>query len=305
MKEGRERFILKIVMIVPVMLAALAGIGLSVEATTARFGGVGWLAIIPGVLVLVAGALVGWATVITALDRRGLRRYRADPSDRFEDGQTVALSGRVRVTGEPLTTPFSHRPCAAFSYQVTGEGLSESDNHSRQQLCLIGFGLANAVLDCGARSFPLRAIPTVGTDLREIATNSDWRERGMELIEQATEQWERAPEADARGERIDAGRFLQPAPEKNLFVAGTRGTSNSLGIIEDHVPVDQPVTVLGTYNAMARALHGGHVRDMKVFSGLIDDKLAVLNDEWRKGLLISIPLAVAGLALLTLAWWWP
>lgn len=305
MNEGRERFILKIVIIVPLMIGALTGIGISVEATTARFGGMGWLLIVPGVLLVAAGAIGCWATAVTGLDRRGLRRYRVDPNGSFEDGQTVALSGHVRINGEPLTTPFSQRPCAAFSFQVTGEGRSGSDNHSRQRLCLIGFGLADAVLDCGGRSFPLRAVPEVGTDLREIATNRDWRERGMDLIEQAAEHWERSPEPDARGKRIDAGRFIQPVVETRLFVAGTRGTSNTLGITEDHVPIDQPVTIRATYDSMSNGLQGGHVRDMKVFAGLIDDKLMVLDDEWRKGLMISIPLLLAGVALLTPAFWWP
>lgn len=305
MNEGRERFILKIILIVPLMIGALTGIGLAVEATTARFGGMGWLIIVPGALMLAAGILGCWATATTGLDHRGLRRYRADALDPFEDGQTIALSGEIRIRGEPLIAPFSQRPCAALSYQVTGQGRSRSDNHSRQRLCLIGFGLADAVLDCGTRSFPLRAVPNVGTELREIATNREWRERGMKLIKQAAEDWEHAPEADARGRRIDAGRFVQPRLENNLFVAPTRGTANTVGIIEDHVPFDQPVTVMAAYDAQSGSLRGGHIRDIKVFSGAIDDKLTVLDDEWRKGLMISIPLVVVGLALLTLASWWP
>lgn len=305
MNEGRERFYLKIILIVPLMIGALIGIGLSVEATTARFGGMGWLIIVPGVLMLAAGVLGCWATVITRLDHRGLRRYRADALDSFEDGQTVALSGEVRISGEPLFAPFSQKPCAALSYQVTGQGIRGADSHRRQQLCAIGFGLADAVLDCGTRSFPLRAVPDVGTDLREIATNSEWRERAMKLIKQAAKDWERAPEADARGKRIDAGRFAQPRLDTKLFVAATRGTSTTLGIIEDHVPVGQPVTVMATYDAGSGSLRGGQLRDMKVFAGHIDDKLAVLEDEWRKGLMICIPLALAGMALLTLASWWP
>ena len=63
---------------------------------------------------------------------------------------------------------------------------------------------------CGRQTFPLRAVPDVGTDLREIATNREWRERGMKLIKQAGKEWEQAPEAEARGKRIDAARYAQP-----------------------------------------------------------------------------------------------
>lgn len=305
MNEGRERFILKVMLVVPLLIAAFTGIGYSVEAITGRFGGLGWLIIIPGILMVAAGVLGGWATAITWLDRRGLERYRADPRDRFEDGQKVALSGEVRVSGEPLITPLSQMPCAAFSFRVTGEGISASDHHSRQRLCLLGFGLADALLDCGDISFPLRAVPDVGTELREIATSSDWRERGMALIDQAAEQWDRASQADAEGKRIEAGRFVQPRLDIRLFVSGTRGTSNTLGITEDHLPIDRPVTVLATYDAVSGSLKGGHVRDMKVFAGRIDEKLAVLDEELRKGLMVSIPLIATGVGLLTVASWWP
>jgi len=158
---------------------------------------------------------------------------------------------------------------------------------------------------CGRQTFPLRAVPDVGTDLREIATNREWRERGMKLIKQAAEEWEQAPEVEARGKRIDAARYTQPRLDAKLFVAPTRGTSNSLGITEDHVPIDQPVTVLGTYDLQSGGLRGGRVRDMKVFAGHIDDKLAVLEGEWRKGLMFSIPLVMVGLFLMTLVYWWP
>jgi len=305
MNKGEERFIVKIALIVPLMFGTLTGIGISVDATMARFGGLAWLIIVPGVLMLIAGALGCWGAVISWIDFRGLRRYRADASDPFKDGQTIALSGVVRVSGEPLLTPFSDQPCAALSYQITGEGRSGADNHSRQRLCLLGFGLADAVLDCGGQTFPLRAVPDVGTDLRAIATNRAWRERGMKLIKHAGKEWEEASEEKARGKRIDAGRYAQPRLDAKLFVAPTRGTSNSLGIIEDHVPIDQPVTVQATYDSRLGGLRGGHFRDMKVFAGHLDDKLAELEGEWRKGLVVSIPLMLAGLLLMTLVFWWP
>ena len=56
---------------------------------------------------------------------------------------------------------------------------------------------------------------------------------------------------------------------------------------------------------MTAGLKGGLVRDMKVFAGRIDEKLAVLDQEWRKGLIWSTGLVAVGMGLLTLASWWP
>lgn len=71
------------------------------------------------------------------------------------------------------------------------------------------------------------------------------------------------------------------------------------------MPIDQPVTVLATYDVVSGSLKGGHVRDMKVFAGRIDEKIGVLDEEWRKGLMASISLIAAGVGLLTVTSWWP
>ncbi|RFF29948.1 hypothetical protein [Wenzhouxiangella sediminis] len=75
MNEGRERFIFKVALLLLGAYGALYLLTVSVEQTTTRFGGIGWIPIIIGVLALAAGAIVAWATVITWLDRRALQRH--------------------------------------------------------------------------------------------------------------------------------------------------------------------------------------------------------------------------------------
>lgn len=177
MNRGREQFIFKAVLVFAGMVVALSLIGFSGHALSERFGGIGWVYLIAGVLAAAAGAIVIWASVITALDRRDLRRYRAEPEDHFEGGQNVALSGTIGVDGEPLQAPFSGVACAAYRYQVMGKHRG-SDNHDRSHLCLLGFALADAYLDCNGRLFPLRALPDVDTDYRENATGGQWGDLG-------------------------------------------------------------------------------------------------------------------------------
>ena len=124
-----------------------------------------------GGLSLFFGLLLPHAALGRFLDRRALRIHQVDPESALADGQQVALTGRILMEGAPVTAPFSETRCAAYSYQVTGERLSvsNSSSHTRKQLCLIGYALGHAVLDCGSRRFRISAIPDVDASDRTIS----------------------------------------------------------------------------------------------------------------------------------------
>lgn len=304
MNKGSERFILTVVLGFAGMIVALTLIGISASATTQRFGGIGWAYLIIGVLAVAAALIVVWATVITSLDRRDLKRYRADPDDAFWPGQVVALSGCIRVEGEPLTAPFSGTACAAYNYQVTGQH-RDLDNHDRAQLCLLGFALADARLDCTSRSFPLGALPDVDTDLRENAIGGEWGDLGLEKIQRAARNREPADGSQALGALSDARKVTNAPQSVDFFIAPTRAAGSKISVIEDAVPVNVPVTVLATYDARTGGLDGRRLRGLKIFAGTFDERLPILDQEWRKGMQVGPALLGIGLALLTLAWWWP
>ena len=304
MHIGSMQFIFKATLTFLVMVIGLVLLSISVEQTTARFGSVGWIHWLVGLGLFAIGVIAVWATVITGLDRRALRAHRVDPEGPLEDGQIVALTGRVRVQGEPLKAPFSGTPCACFNYRVSGLR-SSSDNGTRGQLCLLGFEITPAVLECGARRFNLLAVPDVDTDLREMSTGGPWGEMGLARIKGAAETETSADEPDAQGALSEARTHTRAPRAVHRFVAPTRSSSINISVVEDHVPVDKPVTVLASYASLAQGLDGRRWGGMKVFLNGIDERLVVLDHEWRKGLRIGLPMLVGGLALLTLASWLP
>ncbi|NBB91977.1 MAG: hypothetical protein GVY32_02270 [Gammaproteobacteria bacterium] len=306
MPTGQVIFVIKVAFALGLCVLCLLLITLSVNATTARFGAVGWVPLIAGILMLAAGLIVTWATAITVLDLRALRRYRADPDDRFEDGQTVALSGRVVTEGDALIAPFSQRPCAGYRYQVTAQRRDPGpDRGTRQQLCLLGFHLERAFLDCGSRHLALGAIADVDTDLRGTAMGGDWGERGLAMIRSGAEAWTHASEEQVRGSLEEALRETRVPIAIDRLVASTRASENQISVTEDIVPVDEQVTILGTYLTRTGGLAGRRIGGMKVFAGGFDERLKALGEELRKGALIATPLVIAGVALLTLPSWWP
>lgn len=309
MNQAKEQFIFTAIMFILLLIAFLFLITMCWEAAKERFGTPGFIPVIIGALTLFGGGLVSWGTVITWLDRRALRRYRTDPKSAFEIGQVVALSGYVRVNGTPLEAPFSQTPCAAYRYQVTAQRRNiRSNNSTRQQLCLLGFALSDAHLDCGTRSFPLHAVPDVDTDLRSISTGGEWGDLGRDMIDDAANNEERVDEPFARGALSYAYKTTiptQPPLAKDFFVSSTRSAGPEISIIEDAVPINTPVTVLAAYDARTGGLDGKRLGGLKVFAGQLDERLAILNQGWRKGLQISLPLLATGTALMTLAWWLP
>lgn len=305
MTIGHFRFTIKIVVVMAIIVSVLILIGHSHHALTMRFESYGWIALIIGMLAFIIGLLVAWATTVTFLDRRAIRTYRADPESRFENRQSIALSGRIRVEGEPLQSPYSGKACASYSYMVKAQRNDPGSNGTRQQLCLLGFHMLPSVLDCGSRRFPLSAFPEVDTDFRSIASGGEWGDRALKRINRAHETMERKAEPDARA-ALDNAKLYNHAPQAvDFFIAPTRAAGSAVSVTEDAVPVDAEVTVLGAYVARNGGLDGQRFRGMKIFAGTLDECLASLDKDWRVGVMIGLPSLGGGLALLMLAQWWP
>ncbi|MBL38955.1 MAG: hypothetical protein CMP07_11155 [Xanthomonadales bacterium] len=304
---NRVRFAARAALIVAV-IGAFATVSVSsLEATTTRFGNAGWIHWLIGFFALVSGLIAAGATFVTFIDRRGLRRHRIDPGAPMTDGQQVALSGRVRVEGTPLQSPFSDTGCAGFSYQVTGQrrGIGDRAGGNRSTLCLAGFALSAAVLDCGSRIFPIRAIPDVDTDFRSTAMGGAWGRRALERIRAGADTLPQVGGLEARGALESARRNLAGPRSMDFYVSPTIGTDNTISVIEDVLPADAEVTLLATYAAGSEGLDGRRRGGMKAFCGSLDTRLAALDHEFSKGVKIALVLLGIGLSLTSAAWWLP
>jgi hypothetical protein len=301
------RFIIKVLAYLAGMVIIVTLAFWSQEATIARFGNVGWLPWLLGLFALLGGLVAGAATVVTWLDRRGLRRHRVSPNSTIKDGQQVALSGRIRVDGDPLQSPFSEKACAGFSYQVSGQGRSRGseNSQSRTQLCLAGFALAPAVLDCGTRQFRINAIADVDADLRSTTNGGDWGQRAFDRIRASANSMPKSTAMQVRS-ALEAARKQVRAPQSvDFFVASTTGTDNTISVFEDILPVDCDVTLLAAYSEISDALDGRRLGGMKAFPGKMDERLAALDHDFHVGRKAALIFLTIGLALLCLVWWLP
>jgi len=298
-------FFVKVTLALATITVVLYMFSVSVEANTSRFGQTAWIALIPGMLAFVGGIFVTWANAIIWMDRRALKRYRISPDQIMLDGQTVALSGKIIVEGQPLISPFSETPCAGYTYKITGEGRERSNSSSNRRLCLFGYHLTHASLDCGSHQFPIGAIADVDVDLRNTTMENRWGDRGQALIKAAANAGSPVDEFTTRDTLDKAYKQTTVPCAQDFFIGHNQGTSNSIGVIEDVLPVDQPVTILGTYQVRTGGLDGRRFGGLKCFAGHLDERLTKLDKEWRMALKVGPPLLVVGFALLTLARWLP
>lgn len=305
-KRFEARFIGQSVLFILLAVVFLSFAGWSQEATTSRFGNLGWIPWMMGCLSLFFGLLLARTTIGTFLDCRNLRIHRVTPETALADGQHVAISGRIRVEGDPVKAPFSGTECAAYSYRVTGERAApHASELTRKQLCLTGYALSSASLDCGSRRFRINAMPEVDVDLRSDAMGGEWGRLAFERIRASAETQSPTGELHAMGEMGSARESVEAPRSINIYVAPTRGTDNTLNVNEHILPADTDVTLLATYASGPDSLEGRRSGGMKAFPGTLESRLAAMDREFRKDLKVSVMLLAVGISLTSLAWWLP
>lgn len=307
MYSGKQIFLMKATVAISLIIVTLTLIGISVDATTSRFGKLGWIHLIVGILTSFGGVIVTWATVITWYDRRALKVNQVNPTDTLRDGQTVVLSGVIRTPGDPLRAPFTGQRCAAFTYQVSGQRRSRTTSSSSyvQQLCMLGYQMLPATLECGSRRFSLYAVPDVDTPFQSTTQGGDWGDIALEKINASSEKMHQTPEEDARGALADAQRSTRVPVTADYYVAPTQTGANQISIIIDVLPVDEQVTLLATFSSQLQGLEGKRLGGLKVFKGNLASCLKTIDNEFSKGWKVSLGLLTIGLLLVTLAWWAP
>lgn len=278
----------------------------TVDTATSRFGGASWWYLLPSFLVIVAGFLIGAATIVAWRDGSAMRKYRLGPNSTLKDGQQVAVSGRIRVKGDPLQSPYSEQPCAGYRYEVKGQRQEiGSDNHSRTQLCLAGFALAPAFLDSKTRRFRINAIAYADDDLRSVKNGGDWGKRAFDEIRARAESLPQSPEIEVRAAMASADESIEPSTEADFFIRHTRGASNTISVTEDILPIDREVTLLATFSEKNNGLEGKRLGGMKVFQENLERQLEIQKKDARQGLLVTMILLGIGISLISLAWWLP
>ena len=125
-------------------------------------------------IVLLYWVLVDWVNLRYA-------KHQAVMDLATADKQIVCLSGRARVSGDPLLTPFTKTECAAYTYSITTRVQKTGDTGTRSQDVAAGFRMLPTTIDTEYGSVTIRALPEFEQGLRENETGK-WQNECREFL---------------------------------------------------------------------------------------------------------------------------
>ena len=294
---SRGRFYLDIARKGIVGLVFLGLFAWSVSLAQENWGSAGLITAFISYPVFVFGVLGLRSVLGDWLACRTLRMARLDPAREVTSGDRVAVSGRLRVQGEPLQSPFGAHACAAYNYLVAGSRRSASGSGSRtiRQNCLHGYHMLPTTFEGDGMILSLRAFPAVEADLTEVMVGKSWGEQARAWLTRVVYEAENpvTDEADSFAALLDARVALDPPLHRDYLISDVSNAGNSLTVEEEVVPVDVPVCILGTYEALEQGL-SGRGGDLLVYRGSAGEVLGRLAGDIRRHGLISLVMVLIG-----------
>ncbi len=136
------------------------GIAVNLNLPGAGFGTV-VLYLLASILVI-AGMFTGWGSYLLGADRRALERLCAGQEPR--DGCLEAISGVVVITTDPLSSPLTATPCAAYEYSIHRARQvhhTRGGGRRRRDLCFDGRHLTDTFLESGGTRIRIASMPSL------------------------------------------------------------------------------------------------------------------------------------------------
>lgn len=296
MFRSRKRFALWVVRHAAIGLFFLALCIGAVSIGSDAFGTAGAVCAFLAYLVFLFGVIGLWGAAGDWRACRVLQHHRLRPGGQVTSGDRVALSGKLRIDGEVLTAPFSQRPCAAYLYRVTGSRRRASGEGVRKQrqLALQGFAMQPVHLEADGMTLSLMALPEAEPDLTESRMGSDWAEKARGWLNGLADgSWQRSSELESYSLLLNARAMVTPPLRADHWIYNVEDSGVGLTVTEEAIPADEPVCVLGTYEALEQGL-SGHDGGIIVYRGDAEQVIARLSKDMRDGARVGLICAVLG-----------
>ncbi len=239
------------------------------------------IGLIAGTCFVLGLVLLYWHTA-DLLNLRVIRARRG--KSEFCDGDVIAFDGMVRVHGEPLQSPFTAQPCAAYTYRIsTSRG---PGSHRGRSIVVLaeGFHMARCEVENADRSLPLCNLPGFEDDLRQEAHGDEWLAEAREMITQRAATATSAGQRERQGALLVARHATVEEVHRDYCMEADLGTGANLYYQEEVLPVNQILCIIGTYDAerdglTARRRRWGH--NLIVYRGSPQEVLARIRKESR------------------------
>lgn len=280
MFAAKIRFIIKLI---PAIILLLAVIGV-VSEIEAHVGG-GWGL----VLGIIAAACFGVGTlglywlVVGWLNYRYLKRDLTHPKLSLEDGQICAISGVTRTDDVPLISPFSQQLCAAYDFSVSYNSVRREHTSSTRVIVAQGFHLLPTRIENQQFSVTLGALPDVSEDLTDSSTKP-LPKPAYDYLTSLITVASSAGQMEREAALIEARRRIDNEVRQDYCMVASLDSSSQYTVVENRVPINSSVCVVGTFNQSKNAMTGENQRfgpNLMLYNGSAKEVLAREGKELR------------------------
>ncbi len=299
-----------LVSLVPAFVLLLGFLGVVAGAASRLRGGVGLAISIIAAICLLLGVLLAYQISVDWLNLRVIRSGRSEGNSAPRDGRIVAFSGVVRVDAEPMTSPLSATPSAAYTYIVGNSKYSSRYQRRIRSFVAQGFHLVKTRIEGTRQSLGLRSFPSFEDDLRKNVHGKEWATQARELIDGISETAVFAVERERQARLLEVREAELEEVHQDYCTQREPGTGPGLNIEEEVLPVGQEVCVIGTYDKELNGLTARRSRlgpNLLVYRGSAEEVLLRVGKETAgfaktAVFLVGIAVLVFGLAFSPAAW---
>jgi hypothetical protein len=254
---------------------------------------------------LVFGVLLAYWNFVDWANLRVIRRFTRVGDAGWDDGAIVAVEGVVRADGEPMVSPFTATPCAAYTYVVSSSRQSSARQRSVRVLIAQGFHLVPSSIDGAGRRLRLYALPGVEDELRRTEPGTTWGNEARRLVESLASAASPGRERQILSRLLEA-KHVHTEEVRCDYVMGTIGKhADGLTIEEEVLPVGRTLCMVGSYDRERHGLTARRSRigpNLMVYLGSAEDVLARVGKDVATYARVAIVLAGIGLAAVAYAW---
>ncbi len=298
------RFARFLTSLVPALLLLALSFGI-VILVGSRLGGLTGLLL--GILAagcIALGLLLAYWNVVDWSNLRVIRRTKSSGPADWLDGAVVAVDGFVRADGEPLSSPFSGIPCAALTYVVSGHRHSSAHQGSRRVLMAQGYHLIKSYIDRAGQRLRLCAFPGFSDELRRVENGGTWGHQALQLIADPDGGASHGREGQILSGLLQARHSITEEIRCDYVTGFTATRPDGLTVVEEVLPVDREVCIIGTYDRQLGGLSARRSRigpNLIAYAGTADEVLARVGKELATFTRAALVLAGIGLAIVAYA----
>ncbi len=258
---------------------------------------------------LALGILLGYWNVVDWRNLRVIRGSLGRGASAPRDGEVVAVEGFVRTKGDPMLSPFSRVPCAAYAYVVSYSRDSSSRGGRVRSVLAQGFHMVPTRIEGRARTVELRSFPSFEDALRENAPGTKWGEEARALVAALSGKARSAVERERQSGLLEVRHTSIEEVHEDYVMGDVGPSADALVIDEEVLPTGEAVTIVGTYDREKNCLTARRSRlgpNLFVYRGRAEEVLSRVGKEsagFAKATAVFLGLGglLLGLALLPAA----